>query len=91
MTTITITGSQGAYTFSGIGILQFGSGNTFALTTLPGLTVQAVSDGAGGALVSAACFVDGTLIETPDGPVPVEALRTGDMVRIHDGRARRIR
>ena len=89
--TITLAGIDPlSVTYSG-GLLQFGSGGSFALTILPILTVQAVSDGAGGALVSAACFVDGTLIETPEGPAPVEALRTGDMVRTHDGRARRIR
>lgn len=26
------------------------------------------------------CFADGTLIDTPDGPVPVETLRPGDLV-----------
>jgi serralysin len=35
---------------------------------------------------SIACFVAGTLIATPAGEMPVEALRQGDLVRLHDGR-----
>ncbi len=31
------------------------------------------------------CFVAGTAIDTPSGPVPVEHLRAGDAVRLHDG------
>lgn len=30
------------------------------------------------------CFADGTLINTPQGPVPVETLRPGDMVETRD-------
>lgn len=30
------------------------------------------------------CFADGTLIDTPNGPVPVETLRPGDMVLTRD-------
>lgn len=30
------------------------------------------------------CFADGTLIDTPKGPVPVETLRPGDMVMTRD-------
>lgn len=33
-----------------------------------------------GALTAVACFLRGTLIETPDGPVPVETLSIGDKV-----------
>ncbi len=32
------------------------------------------------------CFVSGTLIETPDGPKPVEQLQVGQLVRAMDGR-----
>ncbi|MEL7116800.1 MAG: Hint domain-containing protein, partial [Pseudomonadota bacterium] len=32
------------------------------------------------------CFLEGTLIDTPDGAVPVETLREGDLVLTSDGR-----
>jgi hypothetical protein len=45
-------------------------------------------DGTGtGTDVSLACFAAGTRIETPGGPLPVEALRVGDLVLAHDGDA----
>ncbi len=37
------------------------------------------------------CVARGTLIETASGPVPVEDLRRGDMVRTADGRAQPVR
>ncbi|WP_296712921.1 NF038122 family metalloprotease [Rhodoblastus sp.] len=36
---------------------------------------------------SASCFCAGTMITTPNGEVAVEALRRGDFVTTHDGRA----
>jgi hypothetical protein len=33
-----------------------------------------------------ACYVEGTLIDTPDGPRAVEQLAPGDLVTCHDGR-----
>jgi len=36
------------------------------------------------------CFVAGTLIETPAGPVPVESLKAGDAVMLADGRSKRL-
>ena len=88
--TITLAGIDPlSVTYTG-GFLQFGSGNAFALTLLDGLVLESVSDGAGGALVSAACFVTGTLIETTEGPVPVEALQPGDTVLTHGGGTRPI-
>ncbi|MEO0939369.1 MAG: Hint domain-containing protein [Pseudomonadota bacterium] len=38
-----------------------------------------------------ACFADGTLIDTPDGPRPVEALRPGHLVETRDGGALPVR
>jgi hypothetical protein len=37
------------------------------------------------------CFTPGTLIETPDGPRPVEDLRPGDMVLTRDAGAQEVR
>lgn len=36
-------------------------------------------------MLRAICFTSGSLIETPDGPVPVEKLRTGDLVLTRNG------
>lgn len=36
------------------------------------------------------CFLRGTLIDTPDGPRPVETLAPGDLVRDHRGRAEEV-
>jgi len=38
-----------------------------------------------------ACFTRGTLIETVGGPVPVEGLRAGMLLRTYDGQARPVR
>ncbi|GAA5065011.1 Hint domain-containing protein [Roseibacterium beibuensis] len=37
--------------------------------------------------ITVICFADGTLIDTPEGPVPVETLRPGDMVMTRDSGA----
>jgi hypothetical protein len=53
-----------------------------------------VADGSGGTEVfisASPCFVTGTLIATPDGETPVEALRPGDLVRTHAGRVAAVR
>ncbi|MBU2981927.1 Hint domain-containing protein [Lentibacter algarum] len=31
-----------------------------------------------------ACFTKGTLVDTPDGPVPIEALREGDLINTYE-------
>ena len=33
------------------------------------------------------CFMAGTMIRTPDGEVPIETLKRGDLVLTHDGRS----
>jgi hypothetical protein len=53
-------------------------------------TVQAVTDNAGGAVVTALCFCAGTRLMTPAGEVPVDRLAVGDMVVTASGAARPI-
>jgi hypothetical protein len=69
-----------------------GSLGTLALAGIvgdPGVLVQ--PDGVGGSLIQLVpCFVAGTMIATLHGPMPVEALRAGDMVLTRTG-ARRLR
>ena len=58
---------------------------------LTGASFTRASDGAGGLLVTIACFCRGTRIATQQGLVLIEALRIGDPVLTADGRARPIR
>lgn len=56
-------------------------GVTLTVTDVQEFPVYPVSD-----FVTPICFVRGTLIDTPDGPRPVEALQVGDLVTtLHDG------
>lgn len=50
-------------------------------------------DGASGrwALTGPACFARGTLIDTPDGPRPIESLRPGEHVLTREPRSREVR
>jgi hypothetical protein len=72
-TTLDITTSTGAFEFTNF---AFSSPESEAAFTL-------VSNGHGG--TSLVCFMTGTLITTPDGAVPVEALAIGDPVLTSDG------
>jgi hypothetical protein len=63
---------------------------SIALTLANGGSVQAVSDGAGGAFITAVCFCAGARVATPNGEVPVEQLAVGDMVRTASGAIRPI-
>ncbi|HKL70907.1 Hint domain-containing protein [Salibaculum sp.] len=57
----------------------------FPPTGVP-LTVQTATEGPNflAADYAVPCFASGTLIDTPDGPAPVERLRAGDMVLTAD-------
>lgn len=54
-------------------------------------TVSGSSDGAESPLGDVPCFLEGTLIATPSGEVPVEALSVGDLVLTLDHGAQPIR
>ncbi len=47
--------------------------------------------GTGLAITYTACFVAGTMIATPDGEIPVEHLRIGDLVATHAGEPRPVK
>lgn len=87
--------AYGSVSYPGTGQLDYiapGGGNTsFPLALSAGGTVQAVSDGNGGADVSTVlCFCAGTRLATPGGEVPVEHLAAGDVVLTATGNARPI-
>jgi ELWxxDGT repeat protein len=52
---------------------------------------DAITTLAAGAVADLTCFAAGTLIETECGPMAVEKLATGDLVRSHTGELRRVR
>ncbi len=56
-----------------------------------GLAFAVTSDASGGTLVTVTCFLHGTRIATPDGEVPVETLRIGDLVLTGGGIARPVK
>lgn len=49
------------------------------------------SDDNDGTVINVTCFLAGSRIETPDGPVPVETLRAGDLVLTVSGAPRPVR
>jgi antigen 43 len=76
--------SAGTLTIDGIG--------SFGLTFSAGDKLGTSASADGTALTAViACFAEGTAIATPAGPVPVEALRAGDLVRTVSGTARPVR
>jgi hypothetical protein len=54
-------------------------------------SVRLSNDGAGGTLVTIACFHEGTLIATPTGEAPVEMMRRGTRALLADGRVATVR
>lgn len=55
------------------------------LTLSDGSTVPNNASFSNYEMLRAICFTSGSLIETPDGPVPVEKLREGDLVLTRNG------
>ena len=92
--TIDLAGADPASVSFSLGRLNFtvsGTAQSIALAFAPGVSsVQAVTDNAGGADVTALCFCAGSLIATPDGEVPVERLAVGDLVCTLTGETRPI-
>ena len=81
--TLNTTGGHGTYTFTNV-------------TLAAGEVAQAVFgtttfNGNSYGFIQLACFAAGTQIDTPDGPVPVEALREGQPVLTAAGTSRPIR
>ncbi|MBS0641910.1 MAG: Hint domain-containing protein [Proteobacteria bacterium] len=70
--TFTITAAQQGYIIDVVATQSFGGGNTRTATSNP--------------TGSVACFLAGTLIDTPKGKVPVETLVRGDDVVTSDGK-----
>ncbi len=72
----------GSFTFdvTGAGLTN----GTYSTTNGP---LYLVSDGTGGTIIEAACFLTGTAISTPHGEVAVESLKIGDLVLTDTGEA----
>ncbi|GAN76124.1 Hint domain-containing protein [Acidisphaera rubrifaciens] len=69
-----------------------GAGNTVKTLFLTGNfanMLTAIPNGAGGVVIELSCLLEGTLVATPTGERPVEALAEGDLVLTPQG-ARRI-
>ncbi len=63
---------------------------TGTFNTLNGGPLQISTDGFGGTDITV-CFLEGTSVATPDGDVPVETIKSGDMVLTADGHAAPVR
>lgn len=72
---------------SGTGLELTSGGSTITLDIKGNFTTSdfIVTDPPGSTTISLSCFVAGTRILTPDGEVPVEALRVGDQIVLHGG------
>jgi fibronectin-binding autotransporter adhesin len=81
--TLAVTGTSPGTIDLALGPTENLSGATFNAPVVGNNTVITAND--------LACFAEGTRIATPDGPVPVEALRAGDLVLTASGAARPVR
>ncbi|MDE2576894.1 MAG: Hint domain-containing protein [Rhodospirillales bacterium] len=100
----TITEASYGATGPGSGTLALGNGGITAATlnlagtytgdSFIGFAAGAIAAGGSGlslVTLAAACFAQGTRLDTPGGPVAIEALRIGDVVRTRGGEAVPIR
>jgi hypothetical protein len=85
--TLELAGTVESYTGLAGGLLTLSGGTTL---DLPGVLHPVVADSDGDTFVTA-CFASGTRIQGEFGPVPVEALREGDLVRTATGRLAPVR
>lgn len=67
-------------TFTGVTFTLNGDGGTFSIIVIKSLTAKNVS-----------CFTAGTMIDTPNGPVEIESLQPGDVVKTSDGNETQVR
>ena len=90
--TLTIDPNTGVFTFTIDRAAVIATGGDVVINfTITGTTAGGASDSDNVILNILICVARGTLIETPLGPVPVEDLKVGDLVRTLDGRAEAIR
>ena len=85
--TIDVTGfAATSETFTGNALILTNAINAHATLHVQGnfstADFRLASDGAGGTMI-VTCFAEGTRIETPGGPMAVEDLKVGDMVKTH--------
>lgn len=64
---------------------QLNSGRRYTLQWETGYEMELVNDDESSGPTNIPCFVAGTLVMTPDGEVPIESLRDGDLVVRPDG------
>jgi len=82
-TTLTLNTSGGTYTFTNINL---------APDAVPGAVFGTTNfEGNSYGYIQLACYCRGTLIQTPDGEVPVEALAIGDEVVTASGEAKPVK
>ncbi|MEM0988242.1 MAG: Hint domain-containing protein [Pseudomonadota bacterium] len=84
----------GTLTFYGVDNYSVDGGGVYTINYTDGVgtsrTVE-LDPGETSVLINPVCFAEGTLIETPDGSVPVERLVAGDLISTADRAAQPVR